>query len=114
MVTELTIIYQDVRSQPIFLSLTLIRTLGYFFILSSQVHQEMFLPHVLGHYSVNFIARKQQNKQNNLLRSISLDLRTLTKTSVWIHIQSVRFLKLSITFRSTNFQKFYTANTVYN
>lgn len=111
MVTEFVIIYQDVISQPIFfISLTLIRAVGYFSIFTSQVHQEMCLPHALGHYYVYFITRKQQNRQNNLLRSISLDLHTLTNASVWIHIQLPSVVKLNITIKCPNFHKFHAPN----
>lgn len=65
----------------------------------------MYLLHVLGHYSVNFVMRKQENRRNNLLRSISLDLHTLTNASVWIHIQLAKFLTLNITIWSPNFKK---------
>lgn len=99
------------RSNNLSLIIDSDKSCGVFFIFSSPVHEEMCLPHELGHYSLNFIWRKQQNRQNNLLRLISLDLHTLTNASVWIHIQLAKVLKLNIIIiRSPNFQKFSAGN----
>lgn len=69
--TEFIVTYQDVIGQPIFfLSLTLIRAVGYFFIFSFQVHQEMYLPHVLGHYSVKQFYNKKTTEQAEIFAQI--------------------------------------------